>query len=87
MQGFNSVLEFLQHDLHIARVNAFRFLSRLPIAGIDQALVREGCVRQGEKCEAEGMVERQGQCGSGLNEAEGGVRLCENMACNTMVNE
>ena len=43
----------MQRDLGIGRVNAFRFLSRLPITGIDQALVRgrEGCVikRKGEE--------------------------------------
>ena len=39
-QELDSVLEFMKHDLHIARVTAFQFLSRLPITGIDQALVR-----------------------------------------------
>ena len=39
-QDLDSVLEFMEHDLHIARVNAFRFVSQLPITGIDRALVR-----------------------------------------------
>ena len=40
----------MQRDLSIGRVNAFQFLSRLPITGIDQALVRG---REGV-CESEG---------------------------------
>ena len=47
-QDLDSVLEFMQHDLHIGRVHAFRFLSRLPITGIDQAHVR----KRGGVCEA-----------------------------------
>ena len=39
-QDLDSVLEFMEHDLHIARVNAFQFVSQLPITGIDRALVR-----------------------------------------------
>ena len=39
-QDLNSVLEFMEHDLHITRVNAFQFVSQLPITGIDRALVR-----------------------------------------------
>ena len=39
-QDSHSILEFMQRDLGITTVNAFRFVSLLPIAGIDQALVR-----------------------------------------------
>ena len=40
-QDLESVLEFMEHDLHITRVTVSQFVSRLPITGIDQALVRE----------------------------------------------
>ena len=40
-QDFDAVLEFMKRDLRIDRVNSFQFLSQLPLAGIDQALVRE----------------------------------------------
>ena len=40
MQDLDAVVEFMQRHLRIGNVNAFRFVSRLPIAGIDQALVR-----------------------------------------------
>lgn len=46
-------MEFMHRDLHIGTVNVFRFVSQLPIAGIDRALVRgsgkgEGRVGKGE---------------------------------------
>ena len=46
-QDIDSVLEFMQRDLGITTVNAFRFVSQLPIAGIDQALVRG---KEGREC-------------------------------------
>ena len=48
-QDSHFVLEFMQRDLGITTVNAFRFVSLLPISGIDHALVRgrgmEGCMK------------------------------------------
>ena len=44
-QDLESVLEFMEYDLRIARVAVSQFVSRLPITGIDQALVRERGVR------------------------------------------
>ena len=46
-QDYDSVLEFLQHDLRIGKVNVFQFVSQLPLADIDQALVRR---RRGTCC-------------------------------------
>ena len=39
-QDLDAVVEFMQRHLRIGSVNAFRFVSRLPITGIDRALVR-----------------------------------------------
>ena len=44
-QDLESVLEFMEYDLRIARVAVSQFVSRLPITGIDQALVRGRGVR------------------------------------------